>query len=123
MLIPLGGFCVTFVSDVGPYIVLPSMSGGNDCPCSINLGFDNAYTLSSCSCGDDTIFKDSFLAFKWRLEQTPMYHTCFQNLTEQMNLTIVHFYELYRICVDHNERQVVKPYRRYFKSIKLVIGK
>ena len=119
----LGGFCITLRSIIGPYIVFPSKSGGNDCPCSILLSSDNTYELSRCSCGDDTVFEDSLLAFQLKVEESATYNVCFINLTQEMNSTIIHFYELYRICKEDNGRQHLKPYRRYFKSFKLLIGK
>ena len=110
-------------SDLGPYIVLPSKNGGADCPCSINLSPDNTYTLANCSCSRNTLFLDSFLAFKWKLESRTTYHVCLLNLTKEMNSTIIHFYELYRVCLDDMENERLKPYRRYFQSLKLIMGK
>lgn len=83
---------------------------------------DNTYKLSSCSCSGDTIFQDSVIVFRWRLEPITQYHVCFLNLTKEMNLTILHFYELYRFCDDDGNLRI-KPYRNYVHSFKVLIGK
>ena len=90
-MVSFNGFCAQVQSSAGPYVVLPSKSGGNDCPCTIILLPDNTYVLNRCSCGSDTIFLDSLFIAQWEDEPPDLYHACFFNLTRDMNGTIVHF--------------------------------
>ena len=122
--VPFGGDCINVKSSTGPYIVFPSKeSGTKDCPCAILVKDDNTYLLDSCSCGRDSIFRESFFAYKFRLESASVYHVCLLNLTTEMNNTRIHFYELFRSCHDNDGTEVTHPYRNYFQSLQLLIGK
>lgn len=119
--VPFGGFCFHLTSIIGPNIVFPSQLRGMDCPCSIFFTeAGQTYTLKQCSCGENTIFQDSFFV---SLESQNIYNVCFLNLTNEMNSTIIHFYELYRICINEQGSQYIKPYRQYFQSLRINIGK
>lgn len=114
------GFCVNVKSG---YIVLPSKNGGNDCFCAIILDYHNHFDLSRCPCADQTLFASSFNASLQKRSDSYNNIMCFSNLTRNMNNTIIHFFELYRECMDANGEPVTKPIRVYLQSLKLVIGK
>ena len=122
--VPYGGFCVSIPTTYN--VVIPKILNDSvdepDCFCPITIAGE-IYNTSSCGCINETILSNSpFYVYKIK-ESIRIYKLCFNNLTRDINNTVIHFYESLRYCVDRfGHPNDSLPYKQYQKSLKIVIG-
>ena len=128
--LPDPGFVMNITSNSTPYIVLQGeilskVNRTHSCICPIIIvQSGDCYDFSTCTCISDTLLKQSLNACKISSQLLySMYNISISNMTLTMNNTLIHFFESYRGCAINNQSpRFIKLYRKYIKSLKIIIG-
>ena len=96
-------------------IVFPSQ-GSLDCFCPVVFLEQECYSLRDCSCFNSTAFNR--LAVDVCLKEEGMYVLRAQNLTRDINNSVLHIYHGY-----YCKEVYIPPYRVYTHSFRIKVGK